>query len=82
MTLLHQKITTTKHLEVKMSNNKSSIKWELFNFEGYSFKEGLSGTCNGTTICTSYTNYSILLLLAKFRIWLRFKIITFGGNNE
>ena len=79
------KIYATFDIKIKenMSNNKqSSIKWELFNFEGYSFKEGLSGTCNGTTICTSYTNYSILLLLAKFRIWLRFKIITFGGNNE
>ena len=67
--------TTTKHLEEKMSNNKRSIKWELFDFEGYSFKEGLSGTCYGTKICTSYTDYAIFLLLAKFRIWLRFKII-------
>lgn len=58
-----------------------NIKWELFDYEGYSFKEGLSGTCNGTTICTSYKDYPIFLLLAKFRIWLRFKI-TFGGKDE
>jgi hypothetical protein len=58
-----------------MSNNKSSIKWELFDFEGYSFKEGLSGTCYGIKICADYTDYPIFLLLAKFRIWLRFKII-------
>ena len=51
------------------------IKWETYNYEGYSFKEGLSGTYNGTTLCTSYTDYPIFLLFAKFRIWLRFKIL-------
>ena len=51
------------------------IKWETYNYEGYSFKEGLSGTYNGTTLCTTYTDYSIFLLFAKFRIWLRFKIL-------
>ena len=58
-----------------------NIKWELYDYEGYSFKEGLSGNYNGTTICTCYTDYPIFLLLAKFRIWLRFKI-TFGGKDE
>lgn len=51
------------------------IKWEMFDYEGYSFKEGLCGTCNGKTICTSYTDMPLFLLLAKFRIWLRFKIL-------
>jgi hypothetical protein len=51
------------------------IKWETYDYEGRSFKEGLSGTYNGTTFCTSYTDYPIFLLLARFRIWLRFKII-------
>ena len=52
------------------------IKWETYDYEGYSFKEGLSGTYNGTTFCTSYTDYPIFLLFAKFRIWLRFKTIS------
>lgn len=51
------------------------IKWELYDYEGYSSKEGLSGTYKNTTICTSYTDYALFLLLAKFRIWLRFKIL-------
>jgi hypothetical protein len=51
------------------------IKWETYDYEGQSFKEGLSGTYNDTTFCTSYTDYPIFLLLARFRIWLRFKII-------
>jgi len=55
--------------------SKIKINWEMFHFDGHSFKEGLSGTYNGTTICTSYTDYPIFLLLAKFRIWLRFNII-------
>jgi hypothetical protein len=55
--------------------SKIKINWEMFDYEGRSFKEGLSGTYNGKTLCTSYTDYPIFLLLAKFRIWLRFKII-------
>jgi hypothetical protein len=51
------------------------IKWSTFDFEGYSFKEGLSGEYNGTVFATSYTDYPLFLLLAKFRIWLRFKIL-------
>ena len=51
------------------------IEWETFNYEGYSFKEGLKGTYNNITFCTSYTDYSLFLLLAKFRIWLKFKIL-------
>lgn len=52
-----------------------NIKWELYNNDGYSFKEGLCGTYKENTICTSYTDYPIFLLFAKFRIWLRFKIL-------
>jgi len=51
------------------------IEWSLFDYEGYSFKEGLSGKYNETVISTSYTDYPLFLLLAKFRIWLRFKIL-------
>jgi len=52
-----------------------NIKWETYNYGGYSFKEGLQGTYNGTSFCTSYTDYPLFMLLAKFRIWLRFKIL-------
>lgn len=54
------------------------IKWKVYDYEGRSFKEGLSGTYNGITFCTSYTDYPLFMLLAKFRIWLRFRIL----NNE
>ena len=52
-----------------------NIKWNIYNYEGYSFKEGLSGTYNGITFCTSYRDYPLYLILAKFRIWVRFKIL-------
>ena len=58
------------------------IKCETYDYEGYSFKEGLSGTYNGTTFCTSYTDYPIFLLFAKFRIWLRFKTISYVAELE
>lgn len=51
------------------------IKWSTFSYEGYSFKEGLSGKYRGTVFSTYYTDYPLFLLLAKFRIWLRFKIL-------
>ena len=53
-----------------------NIIWKTFDFEGRSFKEGLSGTFNGTTFATSYTDYPLFMVLAKFRIWIRFKIRT------
>lgn len=52
-----------------------NIKWETFNYEGYSYQEGLSGTHNGITFSTSYTDYPLFLLLARFRIWIRFRIL-------
>ena len=53
------------------------IIYETYNYDGCSFKEGLSGTYNNTTFCTSYTDYPIFMLLAKFRIWIRFYILNF-----
>ena len=51
------------------------IKWETFEPDGYSAKEGLKGTYNGTVLDTEYTDYPIFMLLAKIRIWMRFRIL-------
>lgn len=56
------------------------IKWSLYNYEGYPFKEGLKGEYMGNVICTSYINHPIFMLCAKFRIWLRSKIL--GSNTQ
>jgi hypothetical protein len=54
---------------------KMEIKWETFEPDGYSAKEGLKGTYNGTVLDTEYTDYPIFMLLAKIRIWMRFRIL-------
>jgi len=58
-----------------MKTKAMEIKWETFEPDGYSAKEGLKGTYNGTVFNTEYTDYPIFMLLAKFRIWMRFKIL-------
>lgn len=60
-------------LKIKVMN----IKWKTFDYEGRSFKEGLCGTFNSTTFCTSYTDHPLFMILAKFRIWIRFKILNY-----
>ena len=58
-----------------MPKHAMNIQWETYNYGGYSFYKGLMGTYNGTSFTTSYRDYPLFMLLAKFRIWLRFKIL-------
>lgn len=47
------------------------IKWSV----DHSDCETLIGDYNGERFCYNYPNYPICMLWAKFRIWLRFKIL-------